>query len=181
MSKTTSSPRYRDGFADYADIAFQVLSAQISSNYLKFIKSRIIPELENSSDAPLRELRTLMTISHYASPIPGSQIARLLNYDPATVTRSTRWLIENNFIVAKENELDARSILYGMTPTGLRLSDEYRAVAFDAIQELNEVDPEQPRKKDILNALSVLEKVRNRSEQAARLAALHKRNKKKNG
>lgn len=171
MPKLPTMPRYRDDITDYADIAFQMLAAQISANYLKYIKARIVPELGEYSDAPLRELRTLMTIAHFADPIKASRISRLLSYDPATVSRSTRWLIDRGLVQAEENPYDARSIVYGLTQKGLELSDLYRDLSRQSIIELNEEDPERPRKKDILKALSVFEKVRDRSQYAAQLGA----------
>jgi len=177
--KPSATPRYRDDLTDFSDIAYQFLAAQISANYLKYIKARIVPELGEFADAPLRELRTLMTIAHFADPIKGSRISRLLSYDPATVTRSTRWLINQGLVQAKENPIDARSIVYGLTQKGLELSELYRDLSRQSIAELNEEDPDRPRKKDILKALSVLEKVRDRSQYAAELAAAHQQAKKK--
>lgn len=173
MPKLSSAPRYRDDIAEYADIAYQMLAAQISANYLKYIKARVVPELGDFADIPLRELRTLMTIAHFKDPVKGSRISRLLSYDPATVTRSTRWLTENKLIQAEENPADARSIVYGLTEKGLEVSGLYRELSRQSIVELDEEDPERPRKKEILNAISVLEKVRNRSQFAAKLAAEH--------
>lgn len=171
MSKPPTAPRYRDDISEYADVAFQILAAQISANYLKYIKARIVPELGEFANAPLRELRTLMTIAHFAEPIKGSRISRLLSYDPATVSRSTRWLIERGLVKAEENPRDARSIVYGLTQKGLDLSDLYRDLSRQSIVELNDEDPDRPRKKEIMKALSVLEKVRDRSQYAAQLGA----------
>ena len=179
MPKNSSPLRYRDDLVDFADIAFQMLSAQISANYLKSIKARVIPELGEFSSSPLRELRTLMTIAHFADPITGSRISRLLSYDPATVSRSTKWLIENDLVTVNDNTNDARSVLYGLTPKGVELSDLYRDLSRQSIAELNELDPDQPSRKEILKALSVLEKVRNRSQYAAKLGADYKRQKRR--
>jgi DNA-binding MarR family transcriptional regulator len=180
VSEPPTTPRYRDDISEYADIAFQILAAQISSNYLKYFKARVVPELGEFADAPLRELRTLMTIAHFADPVKGSRISRLLSYDPATVTRSTRWLIERGLVKAEENPRDARSIVYGLTQKGLELSDLYRDLSRQSIVELNEEDPERPRKKEILKAISVLENVRDRSQYAAELGAAHRLARKQN-
>ena len=175
MSKLFSASQYRDDVVDFADSTFQVLSAQISANYLKFIKDRIIPELGEFSNIPLRELRTLIAISHFDEPIKGTQISKMLSYDPASVTRSTKWLIENDFISTSDNPKDARSIFYGLSETGIKLSELYREVSWRAGIELNKAGLEQPGHRETLLALSVLEKVRERSQFAAKLAADYKR------
>lgn len=175
MSKLFSASRYRDDVVDFADSTFQVLSAQISSNYLKFIKDRIIPELGEFSNIPLRELRTLIAISHFHEPIKGKRIAKMLSYDPASVTRSTRWLIENDFIITSDDPEDARSTFYGLSETGVKLSELYRDVSWRAGIELNKAELEQPSHRETMLALSVLERVRERSQFAAKLAADYKR------
>ena len=175
MSNNSSAPRYRDDVVEYADMAYQLLAAQISSNYLKYIKARVVPELGEFATAPLRELRTLMTVAHFANPIAGSKISRLLSYDPSTVSRSTHWLIENNLITVQTNVNDARSVLYGLTEKGVKLTTRYRELCREAIRDLNDVDTERPSRKEILKALAVLEKVRDRSQYAAQLGAQYKR------
>ncbi|MEP4052636.1 MAG: MarR family transcriptional regulator [Litorimonas sp.] len=179
MPRNPSILRYREDLVGFADVAFQMLSVQISANYLGYIKARVIPELGEFSSSPLRELRTLMTIAHFADPITGSRISRILSYDPATVSRSTKWLIENGLVTVKENTEDARSVLYGLTPEGLELSDMYRDLTRQSIAELNDADPEHPSPKEILKALTVLEKVRDRSQHAAKLGAEYKRQRKR--
>lgn len=178
MSNKPIPLRYNDDLTEYADTAFQVLAHQISTNYLKYIKTRIIPELGDFSDAPLRELRTLATIAHFADPIKGSRISRLLSYDPATVTRSTRWLIDQGLIEAQVNPNDARSIVYGLTAKGNELSDRYRELSRRAVIELNQIDSDRPDRQDILKAVAVLEKVRDRSQYAARMGENYRRTQK---
>lgn len=168
-------PHHRDDLIDYADIAFQVLAAQISSNYLSFIKSRIIPELGEESEIPLRELRTLMAIAQYEVPIPGAFIARLLGYDPATVTRSTRWLLDQSFIYAKNSQSDARSKEFGLAPRGERLSERFRNVSIEAFQDVDQVTNAHPTREEIAQALLVFERLRDRSRRAYKLAKNHKR------
>lgn len=179
MSTTPPALRHRDDIIDYADVAFQHLAAQISANYLKYIKARVIPELGKYSNTPLRELRTLMAIAHFADPIRGARISRLLSYDPATVTRSARWLIENNLIEIRDDIEDARSVYYGLTGNGLELSNLYRDLTRQSIIELNSVDSESLNRRDIRKVISVLEKIQNRSQIAAQLGAEYKRAKKR--
>lgn len=168
-------PHHRDDLIDYADIAFQVLAAQISSNYLSFIKSKIIPELGEESEIPLRELRTLISIAQYDLPISGAFIARLLGYDPATVTRSTRWLLDQSFIYGENSESDARMIVFGLAPRGQRLSEVFRQTAIEAFREVDQVTDKHPSREEITQALLVFERLRDRSRQAAKLAKAHKR------
>ena len=175
MQKLYSASQYRDDVVDFYDSTFQVLATQISANYLQFIKARIIPELGEFSQTPLRELRTLMAIAQFGEPIKGAKISKLLSYDPASVTRSARWLIEAGFIRVQDNSRDGRSVFYGLTAKGIELSDLYREVSALAILELNEISSGQPSHHELLQALSVLEKVRDRSQIALNLGVKHKR------
>lgn len=174
MLKLYSASRYRDDVTDFADSTFQVLAAQISANYLKFIKDRIIPELGEFSNIPLRELRTLMAIAQINGPVKGTQISRILSYDPASVTRSTKWLIKNDFISKEDNHRDARSAFFILSRKGVRLSELYREVSWRASIKLNGAELNQPSQQDVLKALSVLEKICERSRFAAKLAADYK-------
>jgi len=174
VSKLYAASQYQDKVVDFSDSAFQVLAAQISANYLQFIKMRVIPELDEFSHTSLRELRTLMAIARIDGPVKGTQIVKTLSYDPASVTRSTKWLIENGLISKKEDPEDARSTLYVMSQKGIRLSELYTRVSWRALRELNEAGFYQPNHQDVLQALSVLEQLRERSQFAAKLAADYK-------
>lgn len=175
MKKLFSASQYRDDVIDFYDSTFQVLATQISTNYLQFIKVRIIPELGEYSDIPLRELRTLMAIAQFDAPIRGTQISKLLSYDPASVTRSTKWLLDNGLIRVGDNSEDARSVYYGLSEKGSELSELYREVSAPAILELNETGSGQPNHQDVLQALTVLQNIRDRSERAVKVGAKYKR------
>ena len=170
MSNNLTTSNDLDDFVSYADMGFQVFAAQISANYLKFIKAKVVPALGKYSNVPLRELRTIMVISHSSEPTPSSIIAKILHYDPATVSRSTRWLVKNGLISSQDCSRDARSTVYDLTPKGTELSALYWDTSRQFIAELNAEDPGHPSRQDIEDALGVLEAVRDRSRRAAEFA-----------
>ena len=169
MTDNTNPPCQRDVLVEYADLAFQILATQISGNYLKFIKSQLTPKMGKYADIPMRELRTIMCIAQYEEPISGGWIARILGYDPATVTRSTRSLIADDFIYTKTCPYDARSTLFGLKTLGADVARVYRNKAKKEIAVLDDVDPDAPSKEEIAQALDVLVRIRNRSRIAAKI------------
>lgn len=163
MKDTQFHQRERVDSIEFVDIVFQVLAAQISANYLKHIKTKIIPILSDYPDFPLRELRTLMCVAHFDYPVKGSTIVKVMGYDPATVTRSTRILIERGMLTGRPNEDDARSTVYALTETGKEFTTAYRDVAKRSTYELNHRDPSRPTQKELEHAVDVLIRVRDRS------------------
>jgi len=174
VSKLFSASQYSEDVVDFADSTFQVLASRISANYLKFIKERIIPELGEFSNTPLRELRALMAIAQFDGPVKATKISKMLSYDPASVTRSAKWLIENGFISKEDDSQDARSVLYALSPKGIKLTELHREVSWQAMKELNKAGLDAPSHQEVLQALSVLEQVCERSQFAAKLAADYK-------
>lgn len=163
MTNTRTPQRERVDAIEFVDIVFQVLAAQISGNFLGHIKKDLIPRLENNEEFPLRELRTLMCVAHFSYPVKGSTIVKTMGYDPATVTRSTRVLIERGMITGEPNENDARSTVYALTEKGKDLSTAYRDEAKKSTLELNRLDPSSPTKKQLQQAVDVLVWIRDRS------------------
>jgi len=153
------------------------MGAQVSANYLKYIKARVMPNLGEYSGMALREMRTLACIANFETPTSGKKISSLLSYDPATVTRSTQWLLNGDFIQSAESEDDGRSTVFSVTRAGRDAAAKYRAVAKEAIQELDAAGDDTLSYDEIVNALAVIARIRDRSDKAAKLASKIKRKK----
>jgi DNA-binding MarR family transcriptional regulator len=170
LSKTPTPPQPRDELPPYSDLAFEFLAAEISGNYLKLIKTNLIPQLGEHAGFPLRELRTLMSIAYFDYAVTGAKIVRMLGYDPATVTRSTRWLIKENFVISEVNTEDARSVVYCLTEQGTEVAEKFRRVSIAETHKLDAADAASFSPEEVINALRIMTRIRNRSRLASKLA-----------
>ncbi len=149
-----------------SDLAFLILADQIASDYMGFVKRLIIPEMDVFEAKSLRELRVLMTLNILDTPVPARRVAEILRFDPATVSRATRHLLEQGLIEECQNEDDLRTLLLSPTDDGRAVGEKYLKLVktnlekvSDSVSELNEGE------KSIL--LSAMLKVRKRSVRLA--------------
>jgi len=148
------TPQQKHDIIEIADAAFLVLCAQISDSYLKFIKAKLMPLLEG--DLSLREMRTLLCIGEYKVPIAGAVISSELAYDPATVSRSTKYLIDAGILRSENNPYDFRSTVYSLTEKGKEIGRDYRGIftqAFEDIDNQNNSHLTYDERKSLLKAL----------------------------
>jgi len=110
-----------------------------------------------------------MCIAHFDYPVKGSTIVRIMGYDPATVTRSTRILVEKGMLESQQNRNDARSVVFNLTEAGEQFTTAYRNVAKKMTRKLNVRDPSGPTQAELEHAVDVFVRIRDRSVQTTKL------------
>lgn len=115
----------------FVDTTFQNYCEKISSDYSDIIKAIILPTLLDAKGLKLRDLRVLTSIYFFEVPITPAQVAEILRYDPATVSRSIKKMEDQNFVYRSNNGKDKRSIRLHLSEAGSKLGREYT----DAIEQ----------------------------------------------
>lgn len=112
--------------AEYSDLHFLSLVEKIGADYVSVLKRDIIPQLDIATPLKIRELRVLLSLNDLNGECTSRDIAQDLRYDPATVSRAVKHLIEADYVIASPNEKDTRQLT-------LTLSDEGRDVVRQAL------------------------------------------------
>lgn len=146
-----------------SDAVILIFTAQISSDYLTIIKRDIMPQLGDFEDIGLRELRALMVIDYYDTPVSSASIAEVLRYDPGTVSRAVKTLEECGYLFRDENKDDARSFVFFVTDRGKELANRYRELFSAHFREMDQrlgMDMTEEERKTVIKLLM---KLRHRS------------------
>lgn len=124
--------------AQFADTTFQNYAEKIASDYTDIIKARVLPNLKNLGDLKLRELRILICLHFFDIPITPAQVAEILRFDPATVSRAIRKMEKVGKLTREDNGKDKRSIRLKLTAEGIKLAEVYVDTISDVFNELEQ-------------------------------------------
>lgn len=109
----------------FSDTTFHNYAEKIASDYSDIIKNVVLPKLKSANGLKLRDLRIISSIYFFDVPITPAQVAEVLRYDPATVSRSIRKLEAEGFILRSDNGKDKRSVRLHLTDAGTELGQNY--------------------------------------------------------
>lgn len=109
----------------FVDTTFHNYAEKIASDYADIIKAIVLPSLKDAGGLKLRDLRILTSVYFFDVPITPAQVAEILRYDPATVSRSIKKLEKEGFIHRSDNGKDKRSIRLHLSDKGAELGREY--------------------------------------------------------
>ncbi len=157
-----SLPELKYDVLHLADGTFASLCGQISRDYIKFAKKRIFPQL-NFDSLSYRELRVLLCVTYFKDPLAGSDISKMMRYDPATVSRATALLVEHGYLNKHNNKYDFRSTVYAATGKGEDVILRYRNLLDEAYEVFNESSTLNLSSKEKQQLYGLLMKMRDRT------------------
>jgi len=111
-------------------------SEQIFRDYKEFIKTSVMPEMQQHCDLRLREVLTLICIDSAVQPVSAKEVATIIRQDPATMSRSTLILIGKKYIVTLRNVNDHRAKILQVTPEGKKITSIFREVLSERFGKL---------------------------------------------
>lgn len=118
----------------FYDYTVERMSSQISKNYKRFIEKHVMSNMPALSRVNIRDLRVLMAVNYYNEPVTPQEIAEVLRFDPATLSRSTKALEKNNLIYREYDNGDNRSFDMMLTDLGKETATTYQSVAHDVLE-----------------------------------------------
>ncbi len=122
----------------FVDTTFQNYAEKISSDYDEIIKGIVLPALDSGGELKLRDLRVLTSIYFFEVPITPAQVAEILRYDPATVSRSIKKLEDQGFVTRSDNGQDKRSVRLHLTESGAELGHDYTEAIDQTFSQLED-------------------------------------------
>lgn len=141
---------------------------RIHTDYLSFLKTHAIPKLSTDQKMNIRELRVLMTLHYLEKDATAMDVANILRFDPATVSRAVVALKKYGFIATSQFEdPDERKKPLTLAPEGLKIGDEYLEIVRQSFTEAREMLRLKLDPKTLQRYLSVLLTLRERTHQFA--------------
>lgn len=120
-------------------LVFQLLCRRISRDYLVFLKRHAVIKLTSDPIIKIRELRVIMCLEYFGKPTAPHKIAKLMRYDPATVTRALTILSRDGYVQSIDSSDDEREKPVWITDKGRIAADEYKTVSWDALRAADEI------------------------------------------
>lgn len=111
--------------ASLAEASLHGLLSSVGSDYVKLLKKTVLPQLNLPKGYTVRDLQIINTLYASAKPLTSTDVFRRTFLDPATVTRSTKLMIKDGFILAEDNEADSRSRFLSLSKSGRALARSY--------------------------------------------------------
>jgi len=111
--------------ASLAEAGLHGLMSAVASNYVKLLKTAVMPQMSLPKSYTVRDLQIISTLHASAKPLTSTDIFRRTFLDPATVTRSTKQLISDGYIAAEDNASDSRSRFLSLTKAGREIARLY--------------------------------------------------------
>lgn len=147
-----------------SDTIFEVLCSQISADYISIIRSEIMPCIPEDLDIGVREIRMLLLIDHIEDLASSSFISNSLRYDPGTVTRASKRLVNAGFIARRKSKSDRRTLYFELTERGAMLANKYRNHIRNRYLQLESDSGEFMTHEERVTILNVLTRLRTRTE-----------------
>jgi len=118
----------------YPEFVLYLYCHRIHTDYLNFLKTHAIPKLSTGKLMNIRELRVLMTLHYLQEDSTAMDIANILRFDPATVSRAVVALKEYGFISTSQFEdPDERKKPLTLATKGIEVGDEYLSIVRDSL------------------------------------------------
>lgn len=158
---TTKDNDFPQLTASLSEAGIHGIMAAVASDYVKLIKKTVMPQLDLPKSYTVRDLQIINTLHASARPLTSTDVFRRTFLDPATVTRSTKQMISDGYILAEENETDSRSRYLSLTKTGLALARDYNDKC-RALFESKDLTISAPSLEDLENLERTLKSLQNR-------------------
>ncbi len=147
--------------ASLAEAGIHGLLTAVGSDYVKLLKKTVLPQLNLPKPYTVRDLQILNTLYTSAKALTSTDVFRRTFLDPATVTRSTKQMINDGFILAEENESDSRSRFLTLSKSGRTLARTYNEKC-QALFESKDLTISAPALQDIEKLERSLKSLQNR-------------------
>jgi len=147
--------------ASHSEAGIHGLMAAVASNYVKLLKKVVLPKLDLPKTYTVRDLQIISTLHESAKPLTSTDIFRRTNLDPATVTRSTKQMVSDEFLSVEENEADSRSRFLSLTPSGRNLAKNYNSKC-NELFESKDLSIASPSLEDLQSLERSLKSLQNR-------------------
>lgn len=121
---------------DYFDSTVANLSEIIGKDYFAIVREHVVPAFKDEVGLKHRELRILACLGYYDVALTPADLAALLRFDPATVTRALTILEKAGFLTRKVFKEDSRSVLVELTSEGRDLAERFTARVKDVLKTL---------------------------------------------
>lgn len=118
---------------EHADVAYQIVSNQISSDYVTFFKAHVQSRIPRAQRLALRPHMVLIALASFDRPMSGSEITEITTLNKATISRALAKLDGLGLIESQEDGHDRRLTTRTLSAAGRQLADDYLAAWADAV------------------------------------------------
>lgn len=75
-----------------------ILCSQVATDYVRYVKDNVMPQLDIPKDYTIRDIQILTTIYENSGNVTSAMVARENGLDPSTLTRSVKSLKRDGFV-----------------------------------------------------------------------------------
>lgn len=154
------------------DGAFHIHCSQIAEDYLQILRKHVLPNVSKKQNLRMRELRVLNCIYRFSGDMTATDIALIMRYDSATVSRALVRLDAAGMIIKSPNQLDARATIVTLSDKGHLLAQEYRNKALKAYEVLGDQFEQDLSEHEIEQFLAIAKKIARRTSSMQKINAL---------
>lgn len=153
-----------DTFKTHPEFVLHLYCHRIHTDYLNFLKAHAIPKLSLKEKMNIRELRVLMTLHYLEKDSTAMDVANILRFDPATVSRAVVALKKFDYIAtSKFDDPDERKKPLTLSSKGAEIGNEYLEIVQNALSHAKEQLGLKMTEDDLRRHLSVLLRLRERT------------------
>ncbi len=141
---------------------------QTNADYLKFFKAHVISKMSTAKVMNIRELRSLMALQYIGSEATAMDVANILRFDPATVSRAVSALLKKGFIQESHRGVsDERKKPLALAQQGHMVAQEYLGRVEKSLAFADKCLGQTVSSEDMKQRLTVLSLTRDRMAQFA--------------
>ena len=145
------------------DLNAHIIADKMASSYEAFIKRELMSRLHGFNGLRVRELRALMCIHFLQGAVTSADIVEMLGFDPATVSRAVKRLMDADMIEGSQDNRDTRMIRLTLTDRGIDIAEQYEDLSARAFMAVNSRLTSGLTSTEKVALLSAMEKMLQRS------------------